>query len=165
MVTRALKVTAGAVVVVVASMFAPAEAGASTQAVTVAPTCQFGSSYGIRVVSAEVVTPSKVSVGEVQLCRDSSYNYWGFLLLRSPATASEYGDVTLERDRSGSGGGVDLVNCKSPGGNDYVLPGQTRCWTPKLSGLSGAYTFGATGTLISSHTGNFVAYGATFVTR
>lgn len=97
------------------------------------------------------------------LCRDSSYNYWGFVLLNNPATASQYGDAVLTRYRAN-----DLpssIGCESPGGNGIILPGQTRCWTPKISGLSGLYTFRVEGTVTSSHTGDWVAYGKTIETR
>ena len=109
-----------------------------------------------------MTTDSGSSVGEIQLCRDGNYDYWGFILLDNSPTASQYGDAVLERTRSGL---PSYVGCDSSGGNGIVLPGQTRCWTPKLTGLSGAYTFRAEGTLTSSHTNTTVAFGSTIETR
>lgn len=160
MLTKAIKVLAGVAVAVATATLLPAAADASVQA---APNCQFGGTYGVRVDYAYVVTDSGVSVGQIQLCRDGNYNYWGFLLLNNSPTASEYGDAVLERDRDGAM--PSFVGCESTGGNGVVLPGQTRCWTPKLSGLSGAYTFRAEGTLTSSHTGITLAYNSTRTTR
>ncbi|GAA3434823.1 hypothetical protein [Kutzneria kofuensis] len=151
---KALKIVAGAALVV-AGTLSPAVAGASTQA---APDCEFGDTYGYRVDRGYVKTDSGTLVGQVQLCRDGNYNYWGFLLLDHSPTVSQYGNVVLERDRDGM---PSFVDCDSPGGNHIVRSGQTRCWTPKLTGLSGAYTFLATGSLTSSHTNTTLAFGYT----
>jgi hypothetical protein len=153
------RIMAGTAVVAAALAFAPT-ADASTQA---APDCQYGKTYGYRVDHQPILNDDNVSVGEVQLCRDSDYQYWGFVLFSHALTVSEYGDVVLERDHDGAYPG--FVDCDSPGGNKTVMPGQTRCWTPKLDGRSGHYTFLAEGSLTSSHTGATIAFGYTVVPR
>ncbi|MGH3874975.1 MAG: hypothetical protein ACRDSR_26325 [Pseudonocardiaceae bacterium] len=158
-VTRAGAITMGAAAMLAVAVVGLAPA-ASAQAAA-APNCQFGSTYGT-VVSSALVTKDIGGnpIGKIQLCRDSSYKYWGFLLLNNPPTASQYGNAYIERYRDGSY--ESLVGCDSKGGNGIVVPpNQTRCWTPKFSGLSGHYTFDAIGFVNSSHTGNRYAYGQT----
>lgn len=135
---------------------------ASAQTAT-APDCQFESSYGAVVARGYLRTNSgNTLVGKIELCRDSSYRYWGFILLTTPLTASQYGDAVIGR----TGNGLQtFVGCGSPGGNGEVLPGQTRCWTPKFNGVSSAYTFRAEGSVTSSHTGAQYAWGTTVETR
>ncbi|MEV6605742.1 hypothetical protein [Kutzneria sp. NPDC051319] len=154
-----VKIATSAAVVIAAAVVLPASAEAATQS---APNCQFGNTYGVRVDHAKVVADNGVSVGEIQLCRDSDYKFWGFLLLNQPLNASTYGDAVMERDRDGL---PEFVGCESAGGNGIVLPNQTRCWTPKLTGLSGAYSFRAEGSTTSSHTGTTLTYGSTGTTR
>lgn len=144
-----------AVAVLAVAALAPA---ASAQTALAAPNCQHGSTYGQLVKAA-----SLGSYGTIQLCRDSGYNYWGFVLFNNPLTASQWGQAVIERHRDGFF--YDSVDCDSPGGNGYVEPGQTRCWTPKFTGLSGRWTFVAEGRLTSSHTGAVIAWNRTVVAR
>ncbi|MFD8497323.1 hypothetical protein [Amycolatopsis sp. NPDC059657] len=128
-----------------------------------APDCQFGNTYGVVVDRAYLRTQTgNVAIGKIQLCRDSDYKYWGFVLLNNPLTTSQWADAVLTRYRDGLQGSI---SCDSPGGNGKVLPGQTRCWTPKFTGLSRLYTFRAEATVTSSHTGDWYAWGSTSQTR
>ncbi|SED17658.1 hypothetical protein SAMN04489727_6749 [Amycolatopsis tolypomycina] len=136
-------------------------ASAQTQA---APNCQFGSSYGV-VEGSAPVTPitGGAAVGSAQVCRDSNYDYWGFAIYNSPMTVSQWAQVYLNRYRDGIL--VDTITCDTPGGNDRIGPGQTRCWTPKLTGLSGRWTFQTYSEKYSSHTGSLLAAGHTTIVR
>ncbi|MEU4249109.1 hypothetical protein AB0F15_17040 [Amycolatopsis sp. NPDC026612] len=137
-------------------------ASAQTQA---APDCQYGSSYGVVVQPTAAITAvvGGGRVGTVEVCRDSSYNYWGFAIYDSPMSASEYGQVYLNRFRDGAL--TETITCDDPGGNKRIAPGQTRCWTPKLTGLSGRWTFQAYSEAYSSHTGALLATGHTGIIR
>ncbi|QFU92572.1 hypothetical protein [Amycolatopsis sp. YIM 10] len=129
-----------------------------------APHCQYGSSYGTIVKTAPVsATTGGARVGTVELCRDSAYNYWGFVIYDNEMTASQYAQVILQIYRDGSW--TSEVTCDSPNGNDHVEPGQTRCWTPKVGGVSGRYTFRAWSEKYSSHTGALLAWGHTVIAR
>ena len=152
-------------VVAVLAIVAGVVLGLAPQAsarVAAAPNCQHGSGYGTVVDWDYVTTDAGAAIGTIQLCRDSNYNYWGFILSYYPLSASMWGDAILFRFRDGV---QSTVGCDSPGGNGIVLPGQTRCWTPKLTGLSGAYTFRAEGSVTSSHTGTTYGFGYTAQTR
>ncbi|WP_160169713.1 hypothetical protein [Amycolatopsis rifamycinica] len=137
-------------------------ASAQTQA---APHCQYGSSYGVVVQPAAAITPVSGggSIGTVEVCRDGNYDYWAFAIYNSPMTVSEYAQVYLNRFRDG--GLTETVTCDDPGGNKRIAPGQTRCWTPKLTGLSGRWTFQAYSQKFSSHTGSLLATGHTGIIR
>jgi hypothetical protein len=148
--------------VIVAVLGLTPTASASTQTVTAAPDCQFGSTYGTVVARDYLRTSGNTPVGKIMLCRDGNYKYWGFMLLTNPLTASQWGDAVLTRYRDGL---QTFISCDSDGGNGKVLPGQTRCWTPKFTGLSGLNTFRAEATVTSSHTGNWYAYGTTIEAR
>ncbi|WP_370949065.1 hypothetical protein AB5J62_16345 [Amycolatopsis sp. cg5] len=134
-------------------------APAATAQAEAAPNCQYGDSYGTRVTSAAVG-----GMGAVQLCRDSSYRYWAFLLLTRSPSSGRHGQGYLERYRDGKW--ESYVTCDSSGGNGKVLPGQTRCWTPKFTGLSGHYTFRAWGAVFDNpRPHDPVASGYTSLTR
>jgi len=135
-------------------------ASADTQA---APNCQWGSSYGTIVKTAPVTSTTGSRVGTIEICRDSSYNYWGFVIYTSPMTASQYAEVYLDRYRDGVW--ESQITCDSPGGNGTVMPGQTRCWTPKFTGLSSRWSFRASSFKYSSHTGDLLAWGQTAIAR
>ncbi|WP_410660439.1 hypothetical protein [Amycolatopsis sp. lyj-112] len=136
-------------------------AAAHTQA---APDCQWGTSYGTIVTTAPVKAEADGSrVGTVEICRDSAYKYWGFVIYTSPMTASQYAQVHLGRYRDDVW--ESEITCDSPGGNKMVGPGQTRCWTPKFTGLSARYTFRAASFKYSSHTGDLLALGQTIEDR
>jgi hypothetical protein len=149
-------------VVVAAVGLAPA---ASAQ-VEAAPNCQYAtSSYGTWVTSKAltVIGGSSTSVGTIQLCRDSDYNYFGFVIFPAKLPVNQWGQAYIYRFRDGV---LDAtLSCDSSGGNGNVRPGQTRCWTPRSSGLSGHYTFQAEGQLWNSHSGQIVASGTTGRTR
>ncbi|SMD22479.1 hypothetical protein [Kibdelosporangium aridum] len=143
-------------------------ASAQTQA---APHCQWGNTYGTIVkppVESVFAVVGGARVGSVELCRDSSYNYWGFAIYDTPMTASQYAQVLLQIYRDGDW--IKDVSCDTDlgngnKGNGYIAPNQTRCWTPKVGGVSGHYTFRARTDKYSSHTGALLASGRTVVTR
>ncbi|WP_410671549.1 hypothetical protein [Amycolatopsis sp. cmx-4-68] len=128
------------------------------------PDCQSDSGYGVVVKTAPVkALTGDTRVATVELCRDSSYNYWAFVIYSSPMTVSEYAQAYLQTYRDGSW--VSDVTCDDAGGNGHVAYNQTRCWTPKVNGVSGHYTFRARSDKFSSHTGNLLAYGYTVIAR
>jgi hypothetical protein len=138
--------------------------------VAAAPNCQhYGGFYTER--SSAPVTGSAGGVGTIELCRDSDSNYWGFLILNHTPTTSTYGQVFLYRFHDGVPSPATPFTCDSApqgapvGGNGKILVGQTRCWTPRIEGSAGAWTFEANGTLWSSHTGELLASGWTARTR
>ncbi|WP_329064298.1 hypothetical protein [Amycolatopsis sp. NBC_01480] len=140
-----------------------APATAQTQA---APDCQYTGGYGTIVKTAPVTAlTGGTRVATVELCRDSAYNYWAFAIYSSPMTASEYAQAYLQTYRDGSW--VSDVTCddKAGGGNGHVAYTQTRCWTAKVNGVSGHYTFRARSDKFSSHTNNLLASGSTVTAR
>jgi hypothetical protein len=154
-------IAAGVACAALLAVAMPTSAQAGAQA---APDCQHSSGYGVVVKTAPVSAVSNdARVGTVELCRDSAYNYWGFVIYNSPMTASEYAQVYLQTFRDGSW--VSDVTCDTSGGNLHVGPGETRCWTAKVGGVSGRYTFRAWSDKISSHTGALLANGYTVIAR
>ncbi|MFJ1766603.1 hypothetical protein ACIOD2_40190 [Amycolatopsis sp. NPDC088138] len=141
-------------------------APAASAEVEAAPNCQYGtSSYGTWVTSKAltVIGGGSASVGTIQLCRDSSYNYFGFVIFPAKLPVNEWGQAYVYRFRDGV---LDAtLSCDSSGGNGNVRPAQTRCWTARSAGLSGHYTFQAEGQLWNSHSGQIVASGTTGRTR
>ncbi|MEW2502720.1 hypothetical protein ACQPXB_19825 [Amycolatopsis sp. CA-161197] len=131
-----------------------------------APDCQSNDGYGTIVATAPVsALTGGTRVGTVELCRDSAYRYWAFVIYSSPMTASEYAQAYLQTYRDGSW--VSDVTCDNTatGGNGHVAPTQRRCWTPKVNGVSGHYTFRARSDKFSSHSGALLASGYTALTR
>lgn len=127
--------------------------------------CQHSGGSG-RVVS-EAPVEGGSTVGTIQLCRDSGYNYWGFLILNNPPTVAQNGQVFLRRFHNGTPSPSTPFTCDSLGGNGRILPvpPQTRCWTPKIEGSAGAWTFEAEGRLYRPRTGAIAARGYTARTR
>jgi hypothetical protein len=107
--------------------------------------CQHENGYGT-VVSAAYVKryDGAVNLGAIQLCKDSSSNYWGFVIFYDTMPTGNWGYAYLARSVNGTPDG--LWGCNSPGGNDFVDRRQTRCWTPKIRSTSSAETFLARGT-------------------
>lgn len=135
---------------------------ASPSASAAAPDCQTKTGYGVVVASAPVKgLADGTEIGKIQLCRDAGYHFWAFVRFYSPLNASSWGQAHLYRFRDG----VQLSTIDCGSGNAIVGPGQTRCWTGTLDGLSGSYTFQAVGEATSSHTGNVYAQGWTPFTR
>ncbi|MEV6824506.1 hypothetical protein [Amycolatopsis sp. NPDC051102] len=70
------------------------------------------------------------AVGAVQLCSSGS-SYWGYIVFYAAVQPGNWGQVRLDRIRGGSV--IGSWNCDSSGGNGYVQPGQTQCWTPSIN--------------------------------
>ncbi|GAA2920842.1 hypothetical protein GCM10010446_01060 [Streptomyces enissocaesilis] len=73
------------------------------------------------------------AVGAVQLCKSSGY-YWGYVVFYDAMQPNNWGQVRLDRYQGGSK--VAAYTCDTVGGNGYVRPGQTQCWTSRISGGS-----------------------------
>ncbi|MGW4527343.1 hypothetical protein [Amycolatopsis sp. NPDC004378] len=133
-------------------------AAPSASASAAGQTCQFVNEVGHVVRSMELMGTDG-STGTIAVCRDDSYNYWGYVGFREKLTASQWAQATLYRERDSVP--ADSVTCDSKNGNGHVGPFQRVCWTPKVSGVSGHYTFLALGELHSSHTGATLAIDST----
>jgi hypothetical protein len=142
------------------AMVAATPAAATTTELAAA-NCQHNLGAG-RVVSAAYIEdfPGDRSTGAVQLCKDSSSRYWGYVVFYRPMAAGRLGEAWLDSYVNGELRSV--WNCGSPGGNLQVQPGQTMCWTPKITSTSSTVKFRAYGT---SWGGGFNAYGETATTR
>jgi hypothetical protein len=152
-------ITRGAVALALSCAAALGAAPSVQAQVQFTSTCQFENDTGTVVSSGDMYDGATL-VGTVAVCRDGSYNYWGYVGFREKLTASQWAQATLDRQRDGLAAGS--VNCDSSGGNGKVLPDQRVCWTPKMSGLSGHYKFLATGEMYSSHTGDQLAFQTTW---
>ncbi|WP_103355658.1 hypothetical protein [Amycolatopsis sp. CA-128772] len=141
-----------------AAVVALAPAASASEPPAAGRTCQFVNEVG-KVVAGAYLYVDNVSVGVAAVCRDDSYNYWGYVGFVEKLTVSQWGQATLYRHRDGAPSGT--VTCDSNGGNGRVMPNQRVCWTPKVSGLSGHYSFLAMGEMYSSHTGKLLVIGTT----
>ncbi|PSL55803.1 hypothetical protein B0I31_10494 [Saccharothrix carnea] len=140
---KRLVATCCAVVLALLGASGAATAAAAPRAdIAAAPNCQHGSTYGIVVSAAHVTRYDGVELGAIQLCRDTSSNYWAFVLFYGPVPTGNWGYAYLNRFLDGQP--VDTFGC-NPGGNGYVEPRQTKCWTPKISAPSSRVTFLASG--------------------
>jgi hypothetical protein len=88
------------------------------------------------------------AVGAAQLCRQGSY-YWAYVVFYAPLPAGSWGQAYLQRFRGGTV--IGQWSCDTPpigppdGGNGYVKPRQTQCWTKKIYGGGSTDTFRAIG--------------------
>ncbi|MDT7785742.1 MAG: hypothetical protein QOF58_4161 [Pseudonocardiales bacterium] len=121
---------------------APSATAQSTPSVQVS--CPHGQGSGIIISSGAVETSAGVRIGTVHLCRDSSYKFWGYLQLDHDLPTGRWGQVTAWRFIGGSDGDSPTT-CDGPGGNGYIRPGQSSCYTQKLYGAPGNYKFSAVG--------------------
>jgi len=109
--------------------------------------CDHYSGGGILPRSANYVRVggSGTAIGAVQLCKSSTSYYWGYVVFYSTLPAGNWGQAYLHRYRNGTH--IAVYSCDtSPqgppsGGNGWVRPGQTRCWTPKVYAPSTSDTF------------------------
>ena len=140
--------------IVCAAVMALTPAASASEDSAAGKTCQFVNDTGTIVSSMTLYrddAPELGPVGTIAVCRDDSYNVWGYIGFREKLTASQWAQATLYRQRDGSPSGT--YTCDTSGGNGRVMPNQRVCWTPKMSGLSGHYQFLAMGEMYSSHTG------------
>jgi len=144
--------------IVCAAVLALAPSASASTLSAAGKTCQFVNETGRIVTSMSLYAGSDL-VGTVAVCRDDSYNYWGYVGFREKLTASQWAQATLYRQRDGSS--TTSVTCDSSGGNGKVMPNQRVCWTPKFTGLSSHYQFLAAGEMYSSHTGTQLAFDTT----
>lgn len=122
----------------------PADTTGDTGAAAVV-NCQHSDGNGSVVSAAYVKRYDGVILGAIQLCKDSSSGYWAYVIFYNPVPSGHWGYAFLHRYLDGQY--VDSFGCNSPGGNGYVAPGQTRCWTPKIDAPSSRVTFVARGIL------------------
>jgi hypothetical protein len=128
--------------------------------------CNHSAGVGSVVSAAYVkILGDGAIVGAVQLCKSGS-SYWGYIVFYAPVPAGNWGQVRLDRYRNGSV--IGSWNCDSSGGNGYVEPGQTQCWTPRINRGSTTDTFQAVGVSCFGNTHPFCtstdAWGRTLVT-
>lgn len=104
-----------------------------------------------RIVKAKYVQVKGdgAALGSAQLCEQGSY-YWAYVVFYAPMTTGNWGQAYLQRFRNGQV--IDQWSCDLPGpltppsgGNGYVKPGQTQCWTKKMYGGGSTDTFRALG--------------------
>lgn len=93
------------------------------------------------IVSANYITHNGERLGAVQLCRDSSKRYWGYVVFYRAMPAGYWANAVLYRFGDSDPLNDPIADCDSSGGNVHVRPGETRCWTPKTSGTNSNYTF------------------------
>ncbi len=143
----------------------PAYANSGNEYGTTALNCQHHLGDG-SVVSANYIRDQGdgAATGAVQLCRSGSY-YWGYMVMYAPMPSTSWGIAYILRYENGVHKAT--YSCNNSGGNGYVEPGQTMCWTPRLYGANTSYTF-----LASSHVlygtypnGVYDAWGQTARTR
>jgi hypothetical protein len=80
-------------------------------------------------------------IASAQLCHQDYRLFWGYVVFHDTMPVGKWGTAVLQIDRDGQGGPISSWSCDSPlydyqppnGANRYVKPGQTRCWTPKIS--------------------------------
>jgi hypothetical protein len=129
--------------VLAVTMVGVAVAGGSASAeVSVAVTnCDHSSGGGIYPRSANYVriNGNGTAIGAVQLCKSSTSYYWGYVVFYSALPTGYWGAAYLNRYRNGAY--VQSYTCDSSGGNGWVQPRQTRCWTPKIYAPNTADTF------------------------
>jgi len=75
-------------------------------------------------------------VGAIQLCRSGS-QYWGYIVIYDGEPSGFWAQAYMAQYRNGTP--ITTVSCDTlplgppSGGNGYVQPGQTQCWTKKLT--------------------------------
>lgn len=159
--TRLLPVVA-ALALTLVGMGGPASAAGEAQQGAAALNCQHSQGAGT-VVSAAYISNS--STGAVQLCKSGSY-YWGYMVKYSSMPTGYWGYLAIDRYDGDRYAGS--WNCDSSGGNGYVAPGQTMCWTPRLYAPSTSTKFRVFAEIIRGDYPNDygpVAAGKTALTR
>jgi hypothetical protein len=138
-----LSFAAGAMLVGPASA---APGSKATDASIAAINCNQYSGGGIAPRSAQYIIGD--TTGAVQLCKSGS-NYWGYVVFDSLVSGPYWGQAYLYQYRNGTlihSASCDTAPQGSPsGGNGWVRPGQTQCWTHKFDGSNAGDTFKACG--------------------
>jgi hypothetical protein len=80
--------------------------------------------------------------GAVQLCKSGS-SYWGYVVFYAPMPSNLWSQAYLYQYRNGNL--ISSASCDTTGGNGYVKPTQTQCWTKKFDGSNSGDTFKACG--------------------
>jgi hypothetical protein len=120
-------------------MASPAHAASDAQFAATALNCQHSQGAGTPI-SADYIRinvngqPTGQAIGAVQLCRSGSY-YWAYMVMYSPLRSGYWGTALLYRWDGAK------WSCNSSGGNLYVKPGQTMCWTPRIYSPYTSQTF------------------------
>jgi hypothetical protein len=93
------------------------------------------------------------AVGAVQLCKSSTSYYWGYVVFVVALPSGKWGQAYMHRYRNGTH--IATYSCDTlpqgppSGGNGWVQPTQTQCWTPKIYAPSTSDTFQVLGLLCS----------------
>lgn len=147
------------------AMTGPAHADSGGQYGTTALNCQHSLGAGTVVSANYVKTPSGAQSAAIQLCRSGSY-YWAYMVKYSSMPTGYWGNAFLFRYTNGN---LDATwSCNATGGNKYIEPGQTMCWTPRVYAPYSSTTFLAQGVICSgvySTCNDQVAFGQTARTR
>lgn len=110
---------------------------------TAAVNCQHSDGRIGTIVSANHVKRSNGDViGAVQLCR-IGWDYWAYVIFYNPMPSGKWGIAYLNYYENGVREAI--YSCDNAGGNKYVEPGQTRCWTPMIVAPFVDQTFMAAG--------------------
>ncbi|MFI6510894.1 hypothetical protein ACIBCT_25090 [Streptosporangium sp. NPDC050855] len=120
---------------VLAGAFSPATAASGAGAA--APNCQHSGGSG-KPRSAAYLLPGKT--GSIQLCKDNRNRFWAYVIFYRPLASNRSAQAAIVTYKNGNWWSADTCD---QGGNGYVRPGQTRCWTKKISRKSGVYSFAA----------------------
>ncbi|MFI6513800.1 hypothetical protein ACIBCT_39890 [Streptosporangium sp. NPDC050855] len=127
----ALLLVGGALVAALSPATAASDTGAA------APNCQHSGGNG-KPRSAAYLLPGKT--GSIQLCKDDRNRFWAYVIFYRPLRSNRSAQAVIVTYKNGSWWSGDTCD---QGGNGYVRPGQTRCWTKKISGKKGIYSFSA----------------------
>lgn len=124
---------------------APTAAATASPVAVTALNCQHSSGDGV-VRSADhlhLYSNYDTHIGAVQLCKDGSSRFWGYMVLYSPLPSGRWGNAYLEAYYNGQYRATYSCEGYTPSsrGNGHVEPGQTMCWTPKLYGTSTSWTY------------------------
>lgn len=137
-------------ILAVALMGMAATGTASAQSSISAVNCNHYSGGGILPRSANYVRDQGdgAATGAAQLCRSGS-TYWGYAVFYAPMPSTSWGQAYLIKYHNGVR--VATYDCDTApqgppsGGNGWIRPGQTQCWTAKFSAPSTSDTFQACG--------------------
>lgn len=123
---------------------ASANAGPERQAAPqLTANCQHALGAGA-VRSAGAVTlysDRDVRVGAVQLCKDSSSRFWGYLTLDQPLAAGRWANAYIQAYWNGEYRATYSCAGTGGGGNGHIKQNERSCWTGKILGTDPRWTY------------------------